>query len=69
MTHSIYTYIFVMAAVTYLIRMLPLVLLKKKIRSLWIRNRPLRPCLRQNVEIAMKSSSATSLISTLGVFE
>ena len=38
MTDSIYMYILVMAGVTYLIRMLPLVLLKKKIRSIWIRS-------------------------------
>lgn len=30
MSHNIYIYIFVMAGVTYLIRMLPLVLAKKK---------------------------------------
>lgn len=33
MNHNIYIYIFVMAAVTYLIRMLPLTLLRKEIKS------------------------------------
>ena len=35
---SIYTYIFAMALTTYLIRMLPLTLLRKPIRSLFIRS-------------------------------
>ena len=35
---SIYTYIFVMALTTYLIRMLPLTLLRKPIRSLFFRS-------------------------------
>lgn len=35
---SIYTYIFAMAMTTYLIRMLPLTLLRKPIRSLFIRS-------------------------------
>ena len=33
MNHNIYIYIFVMAAVTYLIRMLPLTLIRKEIKS------------------------------------
>ncbi len=33
MNHSVYVYILVMAGVTYLIRMLPLVLFKKEITS------------------------------------
>ena len=33
MTHNIYLYIFVMAGVTYLIRMLPLALSKKEITN------------------------------------
>jgi len=36
MTHNIYLYIFVMAAVTYLIRMLPLALSKKEITNQYI---------------------------------
>ena len=36
--HSVYGYIFVMAAVTYLIRMIPLVLLKKEITNVWIKS-------------------------------
>ena len=35
---SIYTYIFAMALTTYLIRMLPLTLLRKPIRSLFFRS-------------------------------
>ena len=35
---SIYTYIFAMALTTYLVRMLPLTLLRKPIRSLFIRS-------------------------------
>ena len=35
---SIYTYIFAMALTTYLIRMLPLTLLRKPIRSLFVRS-------------------------------
>ena len=33
MNHNIYIYIFVMAAVTYLIRMLPLTLIRKEIKK------------------------------------
>ncbi len=33
MNHNIYIYIFVMAAVTYLIRMLPLALIRKEIKA------------------------------------
>jgi len=36
MNHNIYIYIFVMAAVTYLIRMLPLTLIRKEIKSTYI---------------------------------
>lgn len=36
MTHNIYMYILVMAGVTYLIRLLPLVLLKRPIKSRFI---------------------------------
>ncbi len=36
MTHNIYMYILVMAGVTYLIRMLPLVLFKKPIKSRFV---------------------------------
>lgn len=35
---SIYAYIFVMAGVTYLIRMLPLVLLKKEIQNTFVKS-------------------------------
>lgn len=38
MTHNIYLYIFVMAVVTYLIRMLPLVLSKKEITNVYIKS-------------------------------
>ena len=38
MSHNIYIYIFVMAGVTYLIRMLPLVLAKKEISSPFIKS-------------------------------
>ena len=38
MNHNIYIYIFVMAAVTYLIRMLPLVLFKKEITSPFVKS-------------------------------
>ena len=38
MTHSIFLYILIMAVVTYLIRMLPMVLLKKEITSPFIRS-------------------------------
>ena len=38
MKHNIYIYILVMAGGTYLIRMLPLVLLKKKITSRYIKS-------------------------------
>lgn len=38
MTHNIYLYIFVMAAVTYLIRMLPLALSKKEITNQYIKS-------------------------------
>lgn len=38
MKHSLYFYIIVMAVVTYLIRMLPLVLLKKEITSPFVRS-------------------------------
>ena len=36
----IYGYIFVMAGVTYLIRMLPLTLIQKKITNIYIRSFP-----------------------------
>ena len=38
MTHSIYIYIFLMAIVTYLIRMLPLTLIRKEIKSTFIKS-------------------------------
>ena len=38
MSHNIYIYILVMAAVTYLIRMLPLALAKNEIRSPFIKS-------------------------------
>ena len=38
MTHNIYLYILVMAGVTYLIRMLPLVLSKKEITNIYIKS-------------------------------
>lgn len=38
MRHNIYLYIFVMAAVTYLIRMLPLALSKKEITNQYIKS-------------------------------
>ncbi|MDE7479169.1 MAG: AzlD domain-containing protein, partial [Lachnospiraceae bacterium] len=38
MIHNIYLYIFVMAGVTYLIRMLPLVLSKKEITNIYIKS-------------------------------
>lgn len=36
--HNVYTYILVMAVVTYLIRLLPLTLIRKKIRSRFIQS-------------------------------
>lgn len=36
--HSVYLYILVMAGVTYLIRMVPLVLLKKEITNTWVKS-------------------------------
>jgi len=38
MSHSVYTYIFVMALVTYLIRVLPLTLIRKEIKNTTIRS-------------------------------
>lgn len=38
MTHNVYGYILVMAAVTYCIRMLPLVLIRKEITNRFIRS-------------------------------
>lgn len=38
MTHNVYGYIFVMAAVTYLIRVLPLTLIRKEITNVTIRS-------------------------------
>ena len=38
MTHNIYIYIFVMAGVSYLIRVLPLTLIRKRIRSRFLRS-------------------------------
>ena len=38
MNHNIYIYIFVMAAVTYLIRMLPLTLIRKEIKNTYIKS-------------------------------
>ena len=38
MNHNIYIYILVMAGVTYLIRLLPLTLIRKEIRSPFIRS-------------------------------
>lgn len=38
MNHNIYLYIFVMAAVTYLIRVLPLTLIRKEIKNKTIRS-------------------------------
>ena len=38
MTHNIYVYIFVMAGVSYLIRVLPLTLIRKKITNRFLRS-------------------------------
>jgi len=38
MRHNVYVYIFIMFAVTYLIRVLPLTLIRKPIRSRFIRS-------------------------------
>ena len=38
MKHNIYLYILVMAAVTYLIRVLPLTLIKKEIKNKTVRS-------------------------------
>ena len=38
MKHNLYIYIFVMAAVTYLIRMLPLTLIQKEIKNTFIKS-------------------------------
>ena len=38
MKHNLYMYIFVMAAVTYLIRMLPLTLIQKEIKNSFIKS-------------------------------
>ncbi len=38
MKHSIYLYIFLMALVTYLIRVLPLTLIRRKIKSTFIKS-------------------------------
>lgn len=38
MSHNIYIYIFVMAAVTFLIRVLPLTLIRKKITNITLRS-------------------------------
>ncbi|MGN0704739.1 MAG: AzlD domain-containing protein [Lentihominibacter sp.] len=38
MTHNVYIYLFVMAATTYLIRVLPLTLIRKEIRNRTIRS-------------------------------
>ena len=38
MIHNVYLYILVMAAVTYTIRMLPLVLIRKEIKNCFIRS-------------------------------
>ena len=38
MNHNIYLYILVMASVTYLIRMLPLALIRKEIKNTTIRS-------------------------------
>ncbi len=38
MNHNIYIYIFVMAGVTYLIRLLPLTLIRKEIQSNYIKS-------------------------------
>lgn len=38
MKHNVYFYIFIMAAVTYLIRMLPLTLIRKEIKNTYIKS-------------------------------
>ena len=38
MTHNIYIYIFIMAAVTYLIRVTPLTLIRRQIKNTFIRS-------------------------------
>ncbi len=38
MTHNIYVYIFIMAAVTYLIRVTPLTLIRRQIKNTFIRS-------------------------------
>ena len=38
MSHNIYIYIFVMAGVTYLIRLLPLTIIRKEIKNTFIRS-------------------------------
>ena len=39
MTHNIYIYMFIMAAVTYTIRVLPLTLIRKEITNTFIRGK------------------------------
>ena len=38
MNHNVYLYILVMAGVTYLIRLLPLTLIKKEIKNVYIKS-------------------------------
>ena len=38
MTHNVYLYIFIMAGVTYLIRTLPLTLIRREIKNVYIRS-------------------------------
>lgn len=38
MTHNVYLYILVMAGVTYLIRLLPLTLIRKEIKNIYVKS-------------------------------
>ena len=55
MKHNIYLYILVMAAVTYLIRVLPLTLIKKEIKNKTVRSflfyRGADPCMAQDKHV------------------
>ena len=62
MKHNLYMYIFVMAVVTYLIRMLPLTLIRKEIKNTFIKS------FLYYVPYVRKSLICVSLFSCAGVF-
>ena len=68
MSHNVYLYILVMAAVTYLIRMLPLALAKNEIRSPFIKSYVPYACLAAMTFPAILKATDSIISGAAGFF-